>query len=107
MSDKIQPAPLDGPMRYEFGDSTPDNWPGVCVAAEEYDELARRTATIERDRSTAEAENKTLRTRVKVLTAERDDYILKQKVWEKANEELRAESIKLNREMTALLQKGS
>lgn len=97
MSDKVQTAPLSGPMRYDFGDSTPGDWPRAYVAAQEYDELARRIDTMERDRRTAEAENETLLIRVKVLTAERDDYILKQKVWEKANEELRSENIRLNR----------
>lgn len=97
MSDKVQTVPLAGPMRYDFGDSTPDDWPRAYVAAEEYDELARRIDTMERDRRTAEAENETLLIRVKVLTAERDDYILKQKVWEGANDELRSENIRLNR----------
>lgn len=97
MSDKVQTVPLSGPMRYDFGDSTPVDWPRSYVAEQEYDELARRIDTIERDRRTAEAENETLLIRVKVLTNERDDYILKQKVWEQANDELRSENIRLNR----------
>jgi hypothetical protein len=97
MSDKVQTVSLSGPAQYDFGDSTPDDWPRFYVAAEEYAELARRIETMERDRRTAEAENETLLIRVKVLTAERDDYILKQKVWEGANDELRSENIRLNR----------
>lgn len=40
--------------------------------------------------------------RVHALTKERDDYILKQKVWESANDELRSEHIKLKREIDDL-----
>jgi hypothetical protein len=97
MGDKIQTVSLSGPAQYDFGDSTPDDWPRSYVAAQEYVELSRRIETMERDRRTAEAENETLLIRVKVLTAERDDYILKQKVWEGANDELRSENIRLNR----------
>jgi chromosome segregation ATPase len=75
---------------------------GCMVYYAEYAELARRVDTMERDRHSAESENKTLRDRVKALTAERDDYILKQKVWEGANEELRSESIRLNRKIAQL-----
>lgn len=35
--------------------------------------------------------------RIIALEQERDDYILKQKVWEEANDELRSENIRLNR----------
>lgn len=35
--------------------------------------------------------------RIRELEAERDDYILKQKVWEQANDELRSENIRLRR----------
>ena len=40
---------------------------------------------------------KRLGDRIVALTSERDDYILKQKVWEAANEELRSEHIRLRR----------
>lgn len=41
------------------------------------------------------SEVKRLGDRIVALTAERDDYILKQKVWEAANNELRSEHIRL------------
>lgn len=37
-------------MRYDFGDSTPGDWPRSYVAAEEYDEPSRRIYTMERGR---------------------------------------------------------
>ena len=42
--------------------------------------------------------------RIHALTAERDAYILKQKVWEEANDELRSADIVLRRQITTLEQ---
>jgi len=36
--------------------------------------------------------------RIAALEQERDDYILKQKVWEEANDELRSDNIRLKRD---------
>jgi hypothetical protein len=43
------------------------------------------------------SEQKRLGDRIVALTKERDDYILKQKVWEGANDELRSAHIQLER----------
>jgi uncharacterized coiled-coil DUF342 family protein len=40
--------------------------------------------------------------RIRALTSERDDYILKQKVWEEANDELRSAHIELHRQVRKL-----
>ncbi len=42
--------------------------------------------------------------RIRALTAERDAYILKQKVWEEANDELRSANIALRRQVDILLE---
>lgn len=46
MSDQIASTPLNGPTTYDFGQSTPDDWPRSYVAETDYMQLVRRIETL-------------------------------------------------------------
>lgn len=88
-------------MHYRIGDEP-------CSTCK-YDALAERCEYYEKDAAAAwdKCEERRLQavatqTRVKDLTQERDDYILKQRVWEGANAELRSAHLSDQRKVKAL-----
>ena len=53
------------------------------------------------------SEQQRLGDRIVALTKERDDYILKQKVWEAANDELRSTHIKFKKALQLIVDMGN
>jgi hypothetical protein len=80
-------------------DTWPKEWPREVVDSADYERLVEQYASYREAASASIGAdlNQQAIERISALEQERDDYILKQKVWEGANDKLRSADIALRR----------